>query len=322
MGEALQNVVNSQRLLLGSRLTRVLSRLCEQCIKVWPDREQLETVLQNSLETLTYSKYLYVLDANAVQITSNVSRDGLIADTFERDRSDRSYLAAAIAGEIFSLSDAYISKNARRPSLTAVHRIINQDGKLLGYLGVDFDLRELPLTREAYQEKEKWMQIKGDPAIRSGLFQQHRIESAMDRRIDEVLDLVLELIEVHGVFHAKLHFSSSRASLWLISDPLRYRLLDIEDLTDPSICLAFGTHPYPDDAAVTMAQVRETYQTMRKLRFMDENIYLRSGSLNIYNGIVGLNFSCDGSHYMPVSEFLDKKLGFWLGSAEESEEEN
>jgi hypothetical protein len=32
---------------------------------------------------------------------------------------------------------------------------------------------------------------------------------------------------------------------------------------------------------------------------MDENIDLRSGSLNIYNGIVGLNFSCDGSHYMP-----------------------
>jgi hypothetical protein len=31
---------------------------------------------------------------------------------------------------------------------------------------------------------------------------------------------------------------------------------------------------------------------------MDETIDLRSGSLNIHNGIVGLNFSCDGSRYM------------------------
>jgi hypothetical protein len=49
---------------------------------------------------------------------------------------------------------------------------------------------------------------------------------------------------------------------------------------------------------------------------MDEHIYLRSGSLNIYNGIVGLNFSCDGSHYMPWDDFLHKNLGFWLGAGE------
>jgi hypothetical protein len=31
------------------------------------------------------------------------------------------------------------------------------------------------------------------------------------------------------------------------------------------------------------------------------------------NGILGLTFSCDGSHYMPVAEFLEKNLGFWIG---------
>ncbi|MFC1774593.1 hypothetical protein ACFL3A_14800, partial [Pseudomonadota bacterium] len=31
---------------------------------------------------------------------------------------------------------------------------------------------------------------------------------------------------------------------------------------------------------------------------------------------VGLNFSCDGSHYMPWDEFLEKSLGFWLGTGE------
>jgi hypothetical protein len=54
-------------------------------------------------------------------------------------------------------------------------------------------------------------------------------------------------------------------------------------------------------------------EQFRQLRFMDENIYLRSGSLNIFNGTVGLNFSCDGSHYMNYREFLDKELQFWIG---------
>lgn len=36
-------------------------------------------------------------------------------------------------------------------------------------------------------------------------------------------------------------------------------------------------------------------------------------AMNIMNGFVGLNFSCDGSHYMPAGEFLDKGLDFWIG---------
>jgi len=238
----------------------------------------------------------------------------LLPESFGRDRSERPYMAAALGGEVFSLSDAYISRNARRPSLTAVQRILDDEGRLLGYLGADFDLRELPLTRQVYKEPEQWMQIKGDPAIRGGLFLQQRAESLMDRRIDEVLPLVTELVEVHGVFHAKLHFSSSRATLWLIEDPFRYRILDIEDLTDPAICLAWSQHSYSDEAVIPANRVKEVFRTFRDLRFMDENIYLRAGSLNIFNGMVGLNFSCDGSHYMPWSEFLDKNIGFWLGS--------
>ncbi len=51
-----------------------------------------------------------------------------------------------------------------------------------------------------------------------------------------------------------------------------------------------------------------------KLRFADETIYLRSGSLNICNGMVSLNFSCDGTHYVPYDELLGKGLSFWLGA--------
>jgi hypothetical protein len=51
---------------------------------------------------------------------------------------------------------------------------------------------------------------------------------------------------------------------------------------------------------------------LRALRFMDEMFYLRSGTLNIFNGIVGLTFSCDGSHYLAWDEFLGKGADFWV----------
>lgn len=315
MGKALQTAVASQRMLLSSRLSSPMQRLAANCATAWPDRTELESVLAKGLELLPYCKYLFILDDKAMQVTANLSHNGLLPENIGRDRSERPYLADAIAGEQFSLSSAYISRNARRPSLTAVQHILDENDRLLGYLGVDFDLREMPLTREVFRQPEQWMQIKGDPAIRGGLFLQQRINSAMDERIDEVLDLIIELVEVHGVFHAKLHFSSSRATMWLLDDPYRYHILDIEDLADPDICLAWSLHDYPGDAEIPMARVKDVFHTLRELRFMDETIYLRAGSLNIFNGMVGLNFSCDGSHYMHWKEFLDKNVGFWMGTS-------
>jgi hypothetical protein len=87
-------------------------------------------------------------------------------------------------------------------------------------------------------------------------------------------------------------------------------------LSDPGICLAYPRRDYSGEAVVPADQVGAIFRTFRELRFMDENIYLRSGSLNTMNGIVALNFSCDGSHYMPWAEFLDKRLDFWLGVGE------
>lgn len=316
MSQALKTIVARQRMLLQGRLATALGRLELPCRSAWPERQALEAILTRALPSLASCKYLYILDASARQITANISPQGPLPEHLGRDRHDRPYLAEALAGERFSLSAVYISRNARRPSLTAIQRLEDRDGRLLGFLGADFDLRDLPLTRELFEQPGQWVQLKGDPAIRGGLFQQERVESLMDQRIDPILDLMVELIAAHGVFHAKLHFSSSRATLWLMDDPYRFRLLAYEDLADPAICLAFPRRPYPTDANIPQERVREVFATFKALRLMDETIYLRSGSLNIFNGIVGLNFSCDGSHYMPWSEFLHKSLAFWLGSGE------
>jgi len=117
-----------------------------------------------------------------------------------------------------------------------------------------------------------------------------------------------------GVFHGKLHFSSSRATIWLVDDPYRYRLLDINALIDPDTCLSYPRRSYPDDAVVPRGKLRPVLDTLRALRFMDETFYLRAGSINIFNGMVGLTFSCDGAHYLPWDEFLSKGYDFWAAS--------
>jgi hypothetical protein len=309
----MQEAVIEQREALKSLLREPLTQAATACSLVWHDREALETALFNSFSGVPSVKFMYAMNTDAIQITHNVGRNGLVGADLGRDRSQRPYMRERVPSDGFLLSRAYISMRAKRPSLTAVQLVRGVDWRVLGFIGADFDLRDLPITRKLYEEPAYWRQIKGDPAIRGTVFHQTRSESVMDSHIDTVLPVVEELMISQGVHHVMLHFSSSRAIIWLTEDPLRYRLLDIDALTDPDICLTYPSRPYPADALVRKDQIRPILDQLRGLRLMDEMFYLRTGTLNIFNGVVGLTFSCDGSHYIPVDEFLDKGEGFWIG---------
>ncbi len=299
-----------QRESLTRLLAEPLAALAVACRPVWGDREGLDRVLGDGIRGLPYCKFLYAVDPHGVQISDNVAQAETLTEDFGRDRSQRPYMRT-LPDDGLLLSEAYISLRAERPSLTALQAVRTDDGLLLGYLGADFDLRNLPHTRELYEEPARWQQLKGDPAIRSAVFLQTRVDSPMDARIDDVLAVLEELICEHGVFHATIHYSSSRAVIWLTQDPYRYRLLDYDALVDPDICLAYPHQPYPDNAAVPVAQIRPILRRMRALRYADPSIYLRASSINIFNGLVSLTFSCDGSHYMPYAEFLAQDMAFW-----------
>lgn len=299
-----------QRDTLYNMLVDPMHRAAHRCAQVWDDKEKLDQTLLNVLHEIPYCKYLYALSLEGRQISDNASQEGLIHKDYGRDRSQRPYIRDLDPAKDMNMSDAYISLRGKRPSITAVENVY-REGKHIGYLGADFDLRDLPITKDLYTEPGRWRQIKGDPAIRGQVFQQQRIQSLLDERIDDVLPVLEELVLDNGAFHLKLHFSSSRATLWLIEDPYRYQLLEYEDLIDPDICLAFPHRPYPHDALVPKEQLRPILDTFRHLRFADDTIYLRAGSINIFNGIVGLNFSCDGSHYIPYDQFLARDSAFW-----------
>ncbi len=311
--DTLQAQIARQREALTSMLREPLGKVAQASGRAWGDRANLDAVLTEWFKTLPFGNFMYAMDTNAIQVSSNISRDGLIDADFGRDRSHRPYMKEAVPAEGFLLSEAYISERAKRPSLTAIQIVRDDSGRVLGFIGVDFDLRDLPITRELSRQSTQWRQIKGDPSIRGTVFHQTRSDSLLDQNIDTVLSIVEELMTAHGVYHIILHFSSNRAVAWHIDDPYRYRLLDIQELADPNSCLAYPRRPYPKDASTRASQIRPVLQGLKALRLMDEMLYLRSGTLNIFNGVVGLTFSCDGSHYVPVDEFLNKGADFWVG---------
>ena len=300
-----------QREQLARILREPLAKLGEKCASAWGDCDKLNDVLIQGLPTIPHCTFLYALDQNGIQVSDNVEPSGLIPGHFGRDRSQRPYMKEPIPSWGFLLSDAYIGLSNQRPSLTAL-QVVHPHNGTLGYLGADFDLRSLPVTSELYDEPGYWRQIKGDPAIRGGLFQQTRVESPMDGNIEKAHSILEELLTQRGIFQCQIHFSSSQATIWTVDDPFRYRILDHEALTDPDICLVYPLRPYPENAQIPQENIGQILDTMRALRFTDKTIYLRTASINLFNGMVSLTFSCDGSHYMPYLEFLLKDTSFWF----------
>jgi len=314
MKDTWKEAVYNQRVALAQTLSAPLACIAQRCEMVWGQRELLDRILSESLDTVPHSVFLYALDVNGVQISDNVSKTGLMPEHFGRDRSRRPYMREAVPSWGFLLSDAYLSERANRPSLTAL-QIVRRDDETLGYIGADFDLRDLPVTSEIYEESHDWRQIKGDPAIRGSVFQQHRVDSLMDNNLETARAIIEELMTDRGMFQSVIHFSSSRATVWFVDDPFRYRILDAEALSDPDICMLYQARPYPEDALVPAEYIDPILRGMSELRLADETLYLRSSSINIFNGMISLTFSCDGTHYMSWDEFLRKDMSFWTGCA-------
>ena len=152
-----------------------------------------------------------------------------------------------------------------------------------------------------------WLQIRGDPSIRRFLFRQSRIDNEFDTRLGEVLDRVGRLLGGRGIFHAKVHFSSGQVTLWPYSDPYNYQVYLKEEFLASGFMRRFAVVPYPINASVPPYRIPMVLDILRLLRCSDDSVYLRAGSLNIINGMVGLNFSCDGSHYIDYRDFIEQR---------------
>lgn len=310
-------LVAQKKRLLGRLLTGPMEWLADKASPVWPDADALDQVLAQGFMTLHYCHLLYALDREGRQLSSNVAPADVGREWRGQDLSGRPYLAGSLPFRGFVLSRAYLSTRSLMPCITAV-QAVRGDDLLAGFIAADFNIADLPDTGPTELPAPDWRQFRGDPAIRDSLFLQERVHSVLDERMGPALSILESLMRRHGIFHAKVHFSSSRVTLWHVEDAFNYRLHTGEELAAPEICLTYKQRSYPPQARVASERIRPVLERFRALRQADENIYLRSASINVINGMVGLTFSCDGSHYMTADEFLARDLGFWLGGAERS----
>jgi len=303
------NSIDEQKLALSAKLAAPMQHLARQCAEVWPEKAALDRVLQQGLASIPLCRLVYALDPSGRQISANVSAQGLSERFYGQDLSQRPFMTNVVPSRGFILSDVYISRLNERPTVTAVLAVLKED-RVAGFIAADFNLRDLPLSDAPHTVTPSWRQIKGDPSIRQTVFMQQRAISDLDQHIDDVIATIKELMCERGIFHVQIHFSSSRATLWSMDDPFSYRVHVLDEIINPAVCLEYRKQAYPARATVRREQVRQVLEKFEQLRVADDVIYLRSGSLNIINGIVGLTFSCDGSHYIPVDEFLSEECKF------------
>lgn len=154
---------------------------------------------------------------------------------------------------------------------------------------------------------KRWLQMRGDPSIRRFLLSQSRVDNDFDDHLEEVLGTVELLLRERGVFHARIHFSSGQVTLWSMADPYNYQVFLKEEFLAPDFIAGFTQRKYPINATVPPGRIRDVLVILCALRHREDSVYLRSGSLNVINGMVGLVFSCDGSHYIDHREFLQQR---------------
>ena len=316
MMEWLKESIQDQRRFLEDTLRQPLQDLGRRCVRVWFSHDRLDEVLSEGIATVSTTSLVYAVNTSGIQVSSNIYRNRVDESAKGQDLSSRPYMLESMPSSGLVLSDVYLSRVTSRPCITVFHPVVSK-GSALGFIAADFELRRLPAVQIPRSQSSGWRQIRGDPVIRSTLFSQERIASHLDAQVDDVVSIVEELICERGVFHAKIHFSGSRTTLWRVDQPHHFRVHVLDEILNPSVCLAYPTMLYPDEAVVPRSWVRRILEKFSVLRFIDDTIYLRSGSLNVINGMVGLTFSCDGTHYMMADDFLEKGLGFW--SVEEPE---
>ena len=313
-----KETVSAKKKILSDWLTYPMEIMSNKCSRVWDDYESLTVLLEECIHYIPHARLIYTTDTNGRQLSANVHPDEVDHSSRHQDLSRRPYLNGILPYRGLVLSEAYISQQHGEPCITAIHSVVREE-QLLGFIEIDFNIKDLPVENSQSKLRQLgWQQFRGDPAIRQQVFHQERVTSVFDENIDFLDYLIATLMQEHGIFHSKMHFSSSRCTLWSVDDPYNYRPHCLEELMSPDLFFVYAKQDYPKKAVVAKEIIPLVFEQFKALRNGDDTIYLRSGSINIMNGLIGLTFSCDGSHYMTVDDFLAKDLNFWFGPAHQN----
>ena len=311
-----KKTIGEQRKVLANLLEPPMTNIANVCISVWENSDKLDNTLSQHFVTIPHCHLLYAVDKYGKQISANVTAEKIDANYRNQDLSHRPYAINLYPKRHFMLSSVYISQTMGKPCISTVQPVVDKQ-QFLGFIVADFDVQDLPLfispskTSSYCEVTENQLSSEEDIALPK------RPRISLDQYLSDLQGVLETLISAHGVFHCQIHYGSGQVTLWQMNDPYQYRLYSAEQLLNANMYLAYTKHHYPENAIVSVTQVRDVLEKFRILRLASDSIYLRTCSLNIINGMVGLSFSCEGSQYMTVDSFLLKDLVFWLGQTQE-----
>lgn len=301
--------VSNKKKFLASLLKAPLAQMAGEATASWDNVEELTRILQTGMCKLPHCQLLYAIDTAGRQISPNITRTGIDNTWRGQDLSARPYLQGIVPFKGMTLSAAYLSQRSMQPCITAI-QAVRQGDRLPGFIAADFQIKDLPCVSGTTQQR---VQQGGGKPIQTGRHSgPAHSHSPVDHNIDYLIYVLSTLMQEHGIFHCTLHFASACAGLWSVNDPLNYQVHSVEELLNPELFSRYPKRGYDIHTRLDLDKIPLVFAQLKALRQSDDTVYLRSGSVNIINGRVGLTFSCDGTHFMSSEDFLNHELTHWL----------
>ena len=97
---------------------------------------------------------------------------------------------------------------------------------------------------------------------------------------------------------------------WFYDDPDNYRVYIKEQVFAAELLDSLSLSCEARQPGIEAQDQSLVLDEFERLRLSDEQFYLHSASLNRFNGMIGINFCCDGSHYIEHDEFINRLREF------------
>ena len=302
--------VSQKKKFLSSLVKAPLRTLESHAKDVWQDCDRLTALLQRDLCKLPHCQLLYAIGTDGTQVSCNVTRNGLDKNWYGQNLSQRPYLIGNLPYKGMVLSAVYLSQRSMQPCITAIQAVVDQQ-QLLGFIAADFHIKDLPEASVTALNRNRYQTHTGNnrPPLRK--------TSDIDDNIDYLIYALSTLMQDHGIFQTQILFDSGICIISSLDDPLRYQIFSSQELMDPEMMLLYPKRDFDQRSTINPDVIPSVFAQFKVLRELDEDIYLRSGTLNCINGQIGLSFSCNGSHFMSAEDFLNRELTSWLSPASE-----
>jgi hypothetical protein len=148
MIESLRKTVYQNHVALVTLYHAPMRALASRAVRVWFNRGRLDQLFCEDIKDFPECDMLYAIDANGIQVSSNICEASIDRGAYGQDLSHRPYhvtipnLNDAAFQEAF-LCEVYISRLTQRPCVTVL-RGVTVGPVTLGFIAADLNVSALP----------------------------------------------------------------------------------------------------------------------------------------------------------------------------------